>query len=39
MSLDVSHTIDSIQEGTKEVAETAHTKTSVAESMEMQRSL
>ena len=28
MSLDVSHTIDSIQEGTKEVAETAHTKTS-----------
>lgn len=27
MSLDVSHTIDSIQEGTKEVAETAHTKT------------
>lgn len=28
MSLEVSHTIDSIQEGTKEVAETAHTKTS-----------
>lgn len=27
MGLDVSHTIDSIQEGTKEVAETAHTKT------------
>ena len=28
MSLDVSHAFDSIQEGTKEVAEIAHTKTS-----------
>ena len=28
MSLDMSHTIDAIEEGTKEVAETAHVKTS-----------
>ena len=28
MSFDAAHTIESIQEGTKEVAETAHVKTS-----------